>query len=85
LKPFVFLRGSKEKDKAMMHERQIETLAASWMSNPRWQAIERPYGAEHVVRLRGSGADPSTRWRVWAPRGCGGCCMWKTTWPRWAR
>jgi isocitrate lyase len=58
----------KEKDKAMMHNRQIDTLAASWMSEPRWQGIERPYGAEEVVRLRGSVRIEHTLARMGAER-----------------
>lgn len=29
-------------------------LQRDWQDNPRWQGIERPYGADDVVRLRGS-------------------------------
>src|SRR4051794_27986974 len=43
-----------EKDKAMMHAGQIDILASNWMTDVRWHGIERPYGAEQVVRLRGS-------------------------------
>jgi isocitrate lyase len=28
--------------------------AAQWDSDPRWRGVERPYGAEQVLRLRGS-------------------------------
>src|SRR6266508_1850556 len=38
----------------MMHDGQIDTLAASWMTDPRWRGIERPYRAEQVIRLCGS-------------------------------
>ena len=38
----------------MMHAGQIDMLAANWMTDVRWHGIERPYGAEQVVRLRGS-------------------------------
>ncbi|HEU5103454.1 MAG TPA: isocitrate lyase [Roseiflexaceae bacterium] len=37
-----------------MRDQQTEMLAASWMADPRWRGIERPYGAEEVIRLRGS-------------------------------
>ena len=33
---------------------QADELRNDWTSNPRWQAITRPYSVEHVVRLRGS-------------------------------
>ncbi len=52
----------------MMHDRQIETLAASWMSDPRWNGIERPYAAEQVVRLRGSVRIEHTLARMGADR-----------------
>src|SRR5215469_6204620 len=29
-------------------------LERNWQGNLRWQGIERPYGAEDVIRLRGS-------------------------------
>jgi isocitrate lyase len=38
----------------MMRDQQIEMLAASWMADARWRGIERPYGAEDVIRLLGS-------------------------------
>jgi isocitrate lyase len=34
--------------------RYAEELKASWKGNLRWKGIARPYGAEDVVRLRGS-------------------------------
>jgi len=41
----------------MSVQEQIRTEARAleerWASDPRWQAIERPYSAEEVVRLRG--------------------------------
>jgi isocitrate lyase len=52
----------------MMHSEQINALAASWMSDPRWQGIERPYGAEQVVRLRGSVRIEHTLARMGAER-----------------
>lgn len=38
----------------MNKEQQIDELKQSWSKDPRWSGIERPYGAEEVVRLRGS-------------------------------
>ena len=49
-------------------------LHADWDTDPRWAGIDRP------VQGRGRGAAPrarcgsSTRWRAWAPSGCGSCC-----------
>jgi isocitrate/methylisocitrate lyase len=52
----------------MMHDGQIDTLAASWMADTRWHGIERPYGAEQVVRLRGSVRIEHTLARLGAER-----------------
>jgi isocitrate lyase len=52
----------------MMHDGQIDALAASWMTDPRWRGIERPYAAEHVVRLRGSVRIEHTLARLGAER-----------------
>ena len=38
----------------MSVEQEIAKLKQDWAENPRWQGIQRPYGAEDVVRLRGS-------------------------------
>lgn len=35
-------------------KQEAEALEREWATNPRWKGIERPYSAEHVVRLRGS-------------------------------
>jgi isocitrate lyase len=35
-------------------EKQADTLATEWASNPRWKGVKRTYGAADVVRLRGS-------------------------------
>lgn len=35
-------------------ENEVRNLQRSWAENPRWQGIKRGYGAEEVVRLRGS-------------------------------
>jgi isocitrate lyase len=48
-----------------------EALGASWMSEARWQGIERPYGAEDVARLRGSVPIEHTLARLGAER------LWK--------
>lgn len=32
----------------------LEKTTTAWRTSPRWQGIERPYGAEDVYRLRGS-------------------------------
>ena len=33
--------------------READELRRRWQTEPRWRGIERPYGAEEVVRLRG--------------------------------
>jgi isocitrate lyase len=33
---------------------EARVLAEAWRKDPRWQGISRPYGAEDVLRLRGS-------------------------------
>nr|NIV93818.1 isocitrate lyase [candidate division KSB1 bacterium] len=38
----------------MDRQQQVEALANSWKTEPRWQDIKRPYSAEDVVRLRSS-------------------------------
>src|SRR5919204_7008508 len=35
-------------------ERRPEQLTLEWGTDPRWAGIKRPYGAEDVIRLRGS-------------------------------
>ena len=35
-------------------KQQIADLTREWAENPRWKDVKRPYGAEDVVRLRGS-------------------------------
>ncbi len=37
-----------------MTGRGVAELKRDWLENPRWHGIERAYGAEEVVRLRGS-------------------------------
>jgi isocitrate lyase len=51
-----------------MRNDQIETLAASWMADSRWQGIERPYSAEDVAKLRGSVVVEQTLARMGAER-----------------
>jgi len=52
----------------MIHDGQIDSLAASWITESRWRGIERPYGAEQVVRLRGSVRIEHTLARMGAER-----------------
>nr|HRC76816.1 isocitrate lyase [Kouleothrix sp.] len=52
----------------MTRDQQTEALAASWMSDSRWQGIERAYTAEDVVRLRGSILIEQTLARLGAER-----------------
>jgi isocitrate lyase len=35
-------------------ETRIQELVTDWITNPRWNGIERPYTAEEVVKLQGS-------------------------------
>ncbi|TAK88269.1 MAG: isocitrate lyase [Betaproteobacteria bacterium] len=39
-----------------MHQRkqEVQSLEKDWADNPRWKGVKRGYGAEEVVRLRGS-------------------------------
>ncbi len=39
-----------------MHQRkqELQSLEKDWAENPRWKGVKRGYGAEEVVRLRGS-------------------------------
>jgi isocitrate lyase len=47
---------------------QTEQLEAQWAADERWAGIERPYGAEDVVRLRGSIVPECTLGRFGAER-----------------
>ena len=47
---------------------QADQLDARWRDDPRWQGIERTYGALDVVRLRGSVVPESTLARLGAER-----------------
>ena len=38
----------------MNYDLEAARLKKDWAENPRWKGIRRPYGAEDVVRLRGS-------------------------------
>lgn len=38
----------------MNQDIRTRQLLAEWLTNPRWEGIERPYTAEDVIRLRGS-------------------------------
>jgi isocitrate lyase len=56
----------------MSHEVRIQEeaaeLEAEWRSSERWSGIERTYGAEEVVRLRGSVAEEHTLARLGSER-----------------
>ena len=47
---------------------QTEQLEAQWAADERWAGIERPYGAEDVVRLRGTIVPECTLGRLGAER-----------------
>ena len=38
----------------MPKQNQVNNLNQEWTYNPRWQGVERPYGAEEVRKLQGS-------------------------------
>src|SRR5437762_2510093 len=38
----------------MATPRSADEIRTSWMKDPRWQGIARPYGVEDVTRLRGT-------------------------------
>lgn len=38
----------------MQPEIRIQQLMTEWLTNPRWEGIERPYSAAEVLKLRGS-------------------------------
>ena len=38
----------------MSQRSEAERLQHEWSTSPRWSGVERSYGAEDVVRLRGS-------------------------------
>jgi isocitrate lyase len=35
-------------------EQKIQQITNDWLTNPRWEGVERPYSAEDVVNLQGS-------------------------------
>jgi len=49
-KQIIITKGQKN----MNRQEQIEALQKDWQDNPRWSNVKRTYGAEDVVRLRGS-------------------------------
>ena len=53
-------------------QEQVRTLGEQWAQDERWEGIERAYGADEVVRLRGS-VVRSARSRGSAPSGSGAC------------
>jgi len=38
----------------MKHDLEARVLDDAWKNNARWEGVERPYGADEVLRLRGS-------------------------------
>lgn len=38
----------------MSKEIKTQNLALEWLTNPRWDGIERPYSADSVIKLRGN-------------------------------
>ena len=55
----------------MPKQNQVNNLNQEWTYNPRWQGVERPYGAEDVRKLQGSLQVEHTLARVGAER------LWK--------
>jgi isocitrate/methylisocitrate lyase len=49
-------------------QNEVEALEARWAREPRWDGIERTYGAAEVVRLRGSVVPEQTLARLGAER-----------------
>jgi len=47
---------------------QMQNMNEEWSNNPRWQGVDRPYGAEDVRRLQGSLQVEHTLARVGAER-----------------
>ena len=37
-----------------LRKKEVQALEKDWAENPRWKGVKRGYGAEDVVRLRGS-------------------------------
>jgi isocitrate lyase len=55
----------------MPKQNKVNNLNQEWTYNPRWQGVERPYGAEEVRKLQGSLQVEHTLARVGAER------LWK--------
>ncbi len=51
-----------------MHEEVAQGFQAQWETDERWSGIERTYGAEDVIRLRGSVVEEHTLARLGAER-----------------
>jgi isocitrate lyase len=52
----------------MPKQNQVNNLNQEWTYNPRWQSVDRPYGAEEVRKLQGSLQVEYTLARVGAER-----------------
>ena len=52
----------------MSNSTQMQSLNDEWSNNPRWQGVDRPYGAEDVNKLRGTLKVEHTLARVGAER-----------------
>jgi len=54
--------------RAADRDRAADELRIQWQTDPRWAGVTRPYGAEEVVRLRGSVQEEHTLARLGAQR-----------------
>jgi isocitrate lyase len=52
----------------MSNSTQMQSLNDEWSNNPRWQGVDRPYGAEDVNKLQGTLKIEHTLARVGAER-----------------
>ncbi len=52
----------------MLNSTQMQSLNDEWSNNPRWQGVDRPYGAEDVNKLQGTLKIEHTLARVGAER-----------------
>ena len=52
----------------MLQQEEVQRLEHEWLSNERWNGIERSYRAEDVVRLRGSVVEENTLARLGSER-----------------
>jgi len=66
--PFSSRETLSPEEKAAQRALAQQALNHDWMSNPRWQGVERPYTAEDVLRLRGSIHIEHTLARIGAER-----------------